>query len=292
MRRKSKSLSGSRRPLFNYTLDGATLCLGNETKIMGVLNVTPDSFSDGGIFLDPAVAERQAMKMEREGAHIIDVGGESSRPGSKPVSAREEIRRIKPVLKRLVKKVKIPISVDTYKYEVALSALDEGARIINDIYALGADKRLGKLIARYKAGVVLMHMQGNPQTMQAQPRYRCLLKDVAGYLKKAVDLALEAGIPRSSIAIDPGFGFGKTTEQNLEILSHLEYFLKLRSPILVGLSRKSFIGSILGAPVNGRLYGSLGAAAVAITHGAHILRVHDVAEHKQLATLVDRALWK
>ncbi len=291
MRTKSERLSGFPRPSFDFYLGESKLCLGHETKIMGVLNVTPDSFSDGGLFRDPDLAVRQALKMEREGAHLIDVGGESSRPGSRPVSAKEEIRRIKPVLKRLSKKIKIPISVDTYKYEVAHAALDEGARVVNDIYALRGDKRLAKLIARYKAGVVLMHMQGDPATMQSAPRYRDLIKEITHVLKRAINSALEAGIDRSSIAIDPGFGFGKTAEQNLEILSRLEDFSQLKYPLLVGLSRKSFIGNLLGAPVDGRIYGSLGAAAVAIHHGAHILRVHDVLAHKQLATLVDRTLW-
>ena len=291
MRRKLRPLSGSQRPLFNYTLGGAYLCLGRETKIMGVLNVTPDSFSDGGIFQDPDLAVRQALKMEREGAHIIDVGGESSRPGSRPVSAKEEIRRIKPVLKRLSKKIKIPISVDTHKHEVAHAALDEGVQVVNDIYALRGDNRLAKLIARYKAGVVLMHMQGDPATMQRAPRYRDLIKDIARVLKQAIHSALEAGIDRSSIAIDPGFGFGKTVEQNLEILSHLGDFSQLKYPLLVGLSRKSFIGSPATNAPAGRLYGSLGAAAVAIHRGAHILRVHDVLAHKELATMVDRNLW-
>ncbi len=260
---------------------------------MGVLNVTPDSFSDGGLFADPARAEIQALKMQEEGAHFIDVGGESSRPGARPIEAKEEMKRILPVLKRLSKKISVPVSVDTYKYDVAHAALDLGASLVNDITALGADKRIGKLIARYRAGVVLMHMRGTPETMQKKPVYKNLLKSVARFLKEAVDRALEAGISRSGIAVDPGFGFGKTMDQNIEILRHLDFFRQLKYPILVGLSRKSFIGNLLGVPSagdssGGRLAGSLAAAAAAIERGAHILRVHDVRAHKHLAELTDR----
>lgn len=257
---------------------------------MGVLNVTPDSFSDGGFFLDPNIAVRHALKLEREGAHILDIGGESSRPGSRPVTAREEIRRIRPVFKRLARKIKIPLSVDTYKYDVAAAALDEGAVLVNDIRALRNNKRLAKRIARYRAGVVLMHMRGLPRTMQVNPTYRNLLSDIRTFLARALDAALEAGISKSSIVIDPGFGFGKTTEQNFEILRNLEYFLKSKMPLLVGLSRKSFIGNLLGASVADRLYGSLAAAASAICQGAHLLRVHEVLPHRQLALVLDKAL--
>ena len=281
-------MSGFQRSRFELTLGGAKLRLGHETKIMGVLNVTPNSFSDGGCFMDPALAEIQAVRMEEEGAQLLDVGGESSKPGSKPVSAKEEIRRLRPVLKRLSRKIKIPVSVDTYKYEVARMALDEGASMVNDIYALRGNARLARLIARHKAGVVLMHMRGNPETMQNKIQYENLLMEISAYLKKAVRFALDAGIAARSIVIDPGFGFGKTLEQNLKILSHLDFFEKLKCPILVGLSRKSFIGNLLAAPVSGRLYGSLGAAAVAIQKGAHILRVHEVLPHRQMALLIDR----
>ena len=255
---------------------------------MGVLNVTPDSFSDGGRYLDPALAEKRALKMQDEGAHILDIGGESSRPGSKPVPAREEIRRILPVLKRLSKKLKIPVSVDTCKYDVAMAALDQGAVIVNDITALSGDRRMAKLIVRYKASVVLMHMRGEPGTMQKDPEYRSVLKEVKAYLKKASEMALEAGVDGARIAVDPGFGFGKTAEHNLELLAHLESLRSLKLPVLVGLSRKSFIGQLLDAPVTERLTGSLAAAAVAIQRGANILRVHDVKAHRELAALVDR----
>ena len=282
-------MSDFQRPRFDFQAGPFRFCLGPQTKIMGVLNVTPDSFSDGGRYFAPALAEKQALRLQDEGAHFLDIGGESSRPGSRPVPAREEIRRVVPVLKRLRKKIKIPVSVDTAKSEVAHAALDEGAVIINDISAL-ADKRMAQLIARYGASVVLMHMQGSPQDMQKKPRYRAVLKEVKAHLRRSVQKALDAGIERTKIAVDPGFGFGKTTEHNFELLSGLEELSSLGLPTLVGLSRKSFIGRILGAPVEERLVGSLAAASVAIQRGAHILRVHDVAAHRQLAMLVDHAM--
>ena len=291
MRKKSGASSAYRRPQLDWHLGGSRFGLGRQTKIMGVLNVTPDSFSDGGFFLDPGLAQNQALRMQEAGAHLIDVGGESSRPGSRPVSAREEIKRIKPVLKRLSRTLQIPISIDTYKYDVAHAALDEGAVLVNDIHALKGNKRLARLIARYKAGVVLMHMQGAPLTMQENPYYRNLIKEVRDYLRKAVYFALEAGIAKSRIAVDPGFGFGKTGEQNFEVLSRLHELSSLKCPVLVGLSRKSFIGNLLGISVGDRLYGSLAAAAAAIHQGAHVLRVHDVLPHKHVSALIDRTLW-
>jgi dihydropteroate synthase len=262
--------------------------LGTETKIMGVLNVTPDSFSDGGRFFDPGLAETRALRMEEEGAHLIDVGGESSRPGARAVSSREEIRRIRPVLRRLAGKIKIPISIDTTKYDVAAAALDEGATVVNDICALRGNRRLAKLIARRKAAVVLMHMQGTPATMQKNPIYQKPVEDVIRFLRRAVEDALDAGIDRSRMLVDPGFGFGKTMSHNVALLSHLERFAVLKVPVLAGLSRKSFVGGLTGSPgVDSRLPGSLAAAAVAIQKGAHILRVHDVSEHCQVARLVD-----
>ncbi len=290
MPKKSGKSLGWNRPPFDFDVGHFRFCLGFETKIMGVLNVTPDSFSDGGIYSDPGLAEERALKMEREGAHIIDIGGESTRPGALPVSVKEEIRRTRPVIRRLARKLKIPLSVDTYKYEVAAAALDEGALMVNDVRALSDNKRLAKLIARTRAAVVLMHMQGVPQTMQTNPLYKNLFKEITSFLKKAVDGALEAGISRSSIVIDPGFGFGKTPEHNIEILSLLYRFSKLEYPLLAGLSRKSFIGNITEAAAQDRLYGSLAAAACAVYQGAHILRVHDVMPHVQLCKVIDKTL--
>ena len=283
-------LGSPRRLRFDLRLGDQKLCLGLETKIMGVLNVTPDSFSDGGRYFDPGLAERRALKMEEEGAHIIDIGGESSRPGARPVSIQEEIRRIRPVFKRLSKKVKIPLSIDTYKYEVASVALDEGAVLVNDIRALGEDKRMAKLIARHKAGVALMHMKGAPETMQKNPSYKNILVEVMDFLKESVRKALDCGIDASRILVDPGFGFGKTSEQNGRMLFNLQFFQGIKMPILVGLSRKSFIGVFSGTTnTSNRLYGSIAAAVAAVDRGAHVLRVHDVAAHRQASRVMDRA---
>ncbi len=272
----------------SLTIRGRILSLQNETKIMGVLNVTPDSFSDGGQFIDPAKAEERALKMEAEGAHLIDIGGESSRPGSKAISWKEELRRVLPILKRLKHQLTIPISLDTYKVEVARAALDHGVDIINDIYGLRSNKALAKCIAKSGGGVILMHMQGNPSTMQRKPAYKDLMKEIKLFLKGSVELAEEAGIERSHIAIDPGFGFGKTMDQNFELLSRLDEFVAMGHPLVVGLSRKSFLGNHLGVPATERLSASLAAAAVALQKGAHVLRVHDVLPHRQLAQIIDR----
>lgn len=255
---------------------------------MGVLNVTPDSFSDGGRYLDPGLAEARALRMEREGAHIIDIGGESTRPGSLAVTVREETRRVLPVIKRLAKRLRIPISIDTWKRDVAVAALDEGAAIVNDVRALSADRRLAKDIARRGAGVVLMHMRGTPETMQRDTTYRRLVPEIVSYLRSAVRRALDAGIARANIAVDPGFGFGKSREQNFELLARLAEFSALKLPLLVGLSRKSFIGAATGRDTDGRLYGSLAAASAAIFGGAHVLRVHDVLAHAEVASVLDR----
>lgn len=287
-----------RRPEFTLKARGFSLRLGRETKVMGVLNVTPDSFSDGGRYLDPGRAAAAAFRLQAEGAHILDVGGESSRPGSRPVSVREEIRRIRPVLKRVVRAVQIPVSVDTWKYDVAAMALDEGVSIVNDIRALRGNRRLARLIAREKAAVVLMHMRGTPRTMQKNTVYRDLFGEIARSLRQAVDLARSSGIAGESIVLDPGFGFGKSGGQNLSLLANFDYFSRLRLPLLAGLSRKSFIGALLGpldasgrpAPPEERLYGSLAAAAAAVSRGAHILRAHEVLPHRQLAVIMDATM--
>jgi dihydropteroate synthase len=256
---------------------------------MGVLNVTPDSFSDGGRYLDPARAEIGALRLQDEGAHLIDVGAESSRPGAGALPWREEWGRLRPVLKRLVPKLKIPVSVDTYKPEVAEGALDEGASLVNDITGLRPPgKRLAKVIAHRGASVVLMHMQGTPSTMQKAPRYRNVVREVRASLRRSIESALEAGIPKKHILIDPGFGFGKTIEHNFSLLSHLDEFARLGYPVLVGLSRKSFLGNLLGLPVGERLHVSVSAAMAAIQRGAHVLRVHDVLAHRQAASVADR----
>ncbi len=253
--------------------------------IMGILNVTPDSFSDGGRFLSPDAAVERALAMEKEGADIIDVGGESSRPGADPVPVEEELRRVLPVLERLRGKLRIPISIDTTKAEVAEAALRAGASIVNDISALRFDPAMAPLVAEFGAGLVLMHMLGTPKTMQQAPHYEDVVTEVRDFLAERAQYAQSQGIPREAIAVDPGIGFGKTVEHNLELLRRLPELVELGFPVLVGPSRKSFIGAILGLGVEERLEGTLAACAVAVVRGADILRVHDVKEVRRAADL-------
>ncbi len=242
---------------------------------MGVLNLTPDSFSDGGRFLSPRHAIERARQMQREGADIIDCGGESTRPGARPVSLQEELDRVVPVIEALGKQVDALVSVDTSKPEVMLAAVAAGAGMINDVLALRADGALG-VAAKLGVPVCLMHMQGSPMTMQSAPRYDDVVSEVMTFLRERVGACLAAGLPRESLVADPGFGFGKTLEHNLDLLRGLDRFAELGLPVLVGLSRKSLIGQILDKPVEDRLYGSVAAALLAAEHGAHIIRVHDV----------------
>ena len=253
--------------------------------IMGILNVTPDSFSDGGRFLSPDAAVERALAMEKEGADIIDVGGESARPGADPVPVEEELRRVLPVLERLRGKLRIPISIDTTKAEVAEAALRAGASIVNDISALRFDPAMAPLVAKFGAGLVLMHMLGTPKTMQQAPYYEDVVTEVRDFLAERAQYAQSQGIPREAIAVDPGIGFGKTVEHNLELLRRLPELVELGFPVLVGPSRKSFIGAILGLGVEERLEGTLAACAVAVVRGADILRVHDVKEVRRAADL-------
>lgn len=280
-----------KRGRYDFYAGSLKIELGRVTRIAGVLNITPDSFSDGGRYFKPDEALRRALELEREGADIIDVGAESSRPGAYPVTAKEEIARLKNVFKRIARSVRIPLSVDTYKYETAAAALDLGAVIINDINGLRRNRRLAKLIARYNAGVILMHKKGSPMTMQKGPRYKDLVEDLKDFLTTSVGLALECGISENRIMIDPGFGFGKSFEHNMTILRSLEALTKIKKPLFVGLSRKSFIGKIIGADPDERLNGSLGAAAVALLNGAHFLRVHDVRAHRHLVQVVDEVFF-
>ena len=242
---------------------------------MGVLNLTPDSFSDGGRFLDPCRALERALQMQREGADIIDCGGESTRPGARPVSVQEELDRVVPVIEALGRQVDALISVDTSKPEVMSAAVAAGAGMINDVLALRADGALGAA-AKLGVPVCLMHMQGSPLTMQSAPSYDDVVSEVMRFLRERVGACLAAGLPGESLVVDPGFGFGKTLEHNLDLLRGLGRFAELGLPVLVGLSRKSLIGQILGKPVEERLYGSVAAALLAAEHGAHIIRVHDV----------------
>ncbi len=244
--------------------------------IMGILNVTPDSFSDGGEFIDVEKSVAHAKEMISSGADIIDVGGESSRPGSEPVSSEEELKRVLPVVSRLVKELNVPISIDTYKASVAEECVKVGASIINDISGLGDEMRA--VAAKYKVAVVIMHMLGSPKTMQKSIVYDDVVDDIKKFLKERVDKAKSSGI--STVMVDPGIGFGKTTEDNLEIIRRLYEFESLGCPVLVGPSRKSFIGNITGLPVEERLGGTITSVVVSVMNGAKIIRVHDVKECK------------
>lgn len=249
----------------------------NSPIIMGVLNVTPDSFSDGGLYLKKTAAIARAIEMEAEGADIIDIGGESTRPGAKETSAEEEIARIVPVIEKLAGRIKCAISVDTRKARVAEAALKAGAAIANDISGLNYDKDMAAVIAKYGAGAILMHMKGAPEDMQTDPRYLDLIGEIKDSLKRSVEAAVRAGVSKENIAVDPGIGFGKTVEHNITILKRLGEFKELGFPICVGTSRKSFIGKITGGSGTGdRLAGTIATCVMAVCNGASILRVHDV----------------
>ena len=244
--------------------------------VMGVLNVTPDSFSDGGRFLDPGEAVRQARRLAAEGAALVDVGGESTRPGAEPVEAAEELDRVIPVIAAIVAELDVPVSVDTSKPEVMEAALEAGASMVNDVLALRATGAL-EVVAASGAAVCLMHMQGSPRSMQADPRYDDVVQDVHHFLSERVAACEAAGMDRSRLVVDPGFGFGKSLADNLALLDGLEDFMHDGLPVLVGLSRKSMIGQITGRPVEERLAGSVALAALAVERGASIVRAHDVA---------------
>ncbi len=266
--------------------------LGERTLVMGVLNVTPDSFSDGGKFCAEEQAMQHAVQMERAGADLIDVGAESTRPGSEEISIEAELRRVLPVLRGLRRLLKIPISIDTQKSEVAESALDAGAEIINDISGLKNDPRIAEVAARRRVPLILMHMRGEPRTMQKGPFARDVMKDVIQGLRKSVILARKAGVPKSQIILDPGIGFGKSFAQNYELLQKLPQLAKLGYPLLVGTSRKGFLGTTLAregkpAPPEERIGGTAATVTASILNGAHIVRVHDVAEMVQVARVAD-----
>ena len=263
-----------------------SLNLADGPLIMGILNVTPDSLSDGGRVLDPAKAEEHAMRLEAQGAAIIDIGGESSRPGADPLSVEEECRRLLPVLKRVVRQLKVPVSVDTYKYDVIEKVLDMGVSLINDIYGLSYDAGNAKLICSYGAAVVLMHMRGNPRIMQRDVEYSNLLGEVEAHLAESCKVALEAGIGRDQILIDPGIGFGKSPEGNCALISNLDRLKDhLGYPVCVGLSNKSFLRKILGPSLKDLRVANAVGHVHALLKGADILRVHDVEETKQILCL-------
>lgn len=263
------------------------ISVARRTVLMGIVNVTPDSFSDGGRYLDSEKAIAHGIRLAQEGADIIDVGGESTRPGARPLSAQEEVGRVLPVIRGLSRAVSIPISVDTYKEDVARAALDEGADIVNDISALRFDPGMAPLIAAEKVPVVLMHMQGTPQTMQQRPYYQNVVEEVKEFLSGRIRFALGAGVGVERIIIDPGIGFGKELDHNLALLRGLPALASLGRPILVGPSRKTFIGKLLDVGPEERLAGSLAASVAAVLAGANMIRTHDVKETLRAIRIAD-----
>lgn len=280
-------LKGGRKDTFHLKAGKYSLKLGNRAYIMGIVNVTGDSFSgDGVLNLDTDKIVEYAMRLIKEGADIIDVGGESTRPGAKPVSLKDEAKRVIPVIKSLVKKAGIPVSVDTYKPEVAKMALDCGASIVNDVSGL-RDPKMAKVISCYKATVVIMHMLKNPRSMQNNPKYDSLIDDIFLYLESAIEKAEAFGIGKQSIIIDPGIGFGKALRDNLEILKRLSEFKSLGKPVLIGVSRKSFIGKLLNNRPDNRISGTIASCVNARMNRADIFRVHDVKAVKEALTITD-----
>lgn len=266
---------------------GLPISLGSGTLVMGILNVTPDSFSDGGLYLDPGKAAAHAEAMAEQGADLLDIGAESSRPGSDPVDEEEEIRRLIPVVKEVCLRTSVPVSVDTTKSQVARLALDAGARMINDISALRFDPHMGPLVAETGAGLVLMHMRGIPKTMHRAPSYGSVVEEVRQFFIERLRASQECGIRADQILLDPGIGFGKNLEHNLTLLAHLKDLTDLGRPLLVGVSRKAFIGQVLGRQIGERLMGTAAAVAVAVLQGASVVRVHEVGQVRDVVKMVD-----
>ena len=266
---------------------GKQLTFGRRTLIMGILNVTPDSFSDGGYYLDVPDAINHAKRMVAEGADVIDIGGESSRPGASPASTEEELARVLPVVEGLVDDISVLVSIDTCKSAVARRALEAGAHLINDITALRGDAVMANVVVEMNAGVILMHMRGTPRTMQRSPVYDDVVLEISSWFQRRIKEAETTGIPPGQIIIDPGIGFGKTVDHNLEILRRLGEFRHLNKPILIGTSRKSFIGKILNLPANDRIEGTAATVTWAIAHGADMIRVHDVKTMHRVARMTD-----
>jgi dihydropteroate synthase len=280
------------RKIYRLKLPSRTLVLGKRTLIMGVLNITPDSFSDGGKFFTTRRAVAAALAMEKAGADILDIGAESTRPGSRGISVAEELARMLPVLKALKGRLKIPISVDTRKSAVAELAIGAGAEIVNDVSGLKYDAHLGKVAARHKVPLILMHMRGTPRTMQKLPFATNAVQGVTAGLRHSLAIARRAGVSKSQIVLDPGIGFGKSYAQNYEVLTKLSRFARLGFPLLVGTSRKGFIGATLAekgkpAPSDQRLWGTAATVTASILFGAHIVRVHDVMEMSRVARVAD-----
>ena len=269
---------------------GFTLPVGEKTLLMGVMNLTPDSFSHDGLLTaknDPKANCRFALRLIKEGADILDIGGESTRPGSRRISTVQELQRILPTLRLLSAQVKVPISIDTYKPQVAHACLDAGASIINNIMGTKVNRPLLKLVRDYGAAIVLMHMRATPRTMQRHAKYKNLMAEIIRELRVCIENCLEIGIKKDRIIIDPGIGFAKTAEQNLEIINHLNKLQSLKLPILIGTSRKSFIGRTLGKDADDRLWGTSATVTAAIMRGAHIVRVHDVKAMNDVAAMAD-----
>jgi len=275
----------------SYTVKAAdwTLNMGERTLVMGILNVTPDSFSDAGKYYSVEVSVRRAWEIAEEGADILDIGGESTRPGSVGVGAAEEINRVIPTLEALAKgpKYPLPISVDTTKSEVARAALEHGAAIINDISAMTVDPRIGYVSAEYGAALVLMHMRGTPQTMQKLPPSPDILSEIDKWANDAVSRAAACGVSSGRIILDPGVGFGKTAAQNVEILVNIPRLAAAGFPVMIGTSRKAFIGAATRKPAHDRVFGTCATVAASILHGAHVVRVHDVAAARETADVTD-----
>lgn len=270
-----------------WQLRDRALTPGTPPLVLGIVNVTPDSFSDGGRFFDTEAAVARALRLVEEGADLLDIGGESTRPGARPVALEEELSRVIPVVRRLSGQTSVPISVDSNKAEVARQALEAGAHIVNDITALQGGPAMPEVVRTYRAGVILMHMQGTPATMQTRPRYRDVVAEVAAFLEARLQACVDVGIASSQVVFDPGIGFGKTTEHNVQLLAHLEELQRLGRPVCLGVSRKGFLGQLLGRPLEQRLAGSLAAACYALIRGsAQILRVHDVAETRDAVVLL------
>ncbi|MCS7090429.1 MAG: dihydropteroate synthase [Verrucomicrobiota bacterium] len=260
------------------------------TLVMGILNVTPDSFADGGLYADPERAVARGLELVAQGADLVDVGGESTRPGAAPVDWREELRRVVPVIRSLARQVRVPLSVDTMKPEVATEALAAGAVIVNDVAANRSDPSMWRLVADARAGYVCMHMQGTPRTMQERPVYRDVVAEVAEFFRDRLQRLQECGVCPDQVVLDVGIGFGKTLTHNLQLLRALAHFQGLGRPLLLGVSRKSFIGALTGASVEARLPGSLACAVWAVTQGVAVLRVHDVAETVQAIRVTEALL--
>jgi dihydropteroate synthase len=275
---------------YGFRARGKSFELGRRTWLVGVVNVTPDSFFDGGLYFEPARAIERALALAAEGADIIDVGGESTRPGSSPISAKEERRRILPVVEVVKQRPGLLVSVDTTKAEVAEAALTAGADIINDISAGRFDTRMLPLAAESGAGIILMHMKGTPRTMQIAPHYDDLLGEVKTFLRERLEAAESCGLAPESVLLDPGIGFGKKLEHNLALLNNLEAFRELGRPLVVGISRKSFIGKILNLEAHERLEGTIAAAVVSVLRGASLLRVHDLRAIKRAVAVAEAIL--